>query len=348
MKFIHMADMHLGALPDAGKPWADTRARELWDTFSDICEACNRERADLLLIAGNLFDRQPLNKELKEAAYILGKLNRTQVVIMAGDADYLRENDNYSTYPWPDHVHFFTKEKVDKIYFNFLDAQVWGLSYTHSHICEACYDELSPEVNGTYHILLAHGGDENHIPINRMQLVTAGFDYVAMGHNLKAELREREKLAYAGSPEPLVPDDESNHGYILGEITPDGTKLRLIPIAKRSYRRIELFVNENSDTDSLLDELRGKLANLGMGNIFTVVLKGTACENIDKEALMSAGNILEIVEDTRPVFDYDSLEKEHDSDIVGRFLEISKKYQDDEVGRKARDYGLWALLGGNK
>ena len=347
MKFIHMADMHLGALPDAGKPWADTRARELWDTFSDICEACNRERADLLLIAGNLFDRQPLNKELKEAAYILGKLNRTQVVIMAGDCDYLRPNDNYSTYPWPDHVHFFKNESIDKLYFNFLDTEIWGLSYMHSTITGSLYDELSPEINDTYHILLAHGGDEEHIPINRIQLATAGFDYVALGHSMQPRLYEREKCACCGSPEPLTPYDGESHGYILGEITGEGTRIRFIPIAKRSYKRVEITVSGKSSTAGVLDELREKLSEYGMGNIYTVVLKGNGFDNVDKEALLSAGNILEVCEDARPVYDYDRLYREHKGDIIGRFLEISDKYQ-DECGVKARDYGLFALLGGNK
>ena len=86
-----MADMHLGAVVDAAHPWSDTRSKELWDTFTDICDSCDREKADLLLIAGDLFDRTPLKKELERVAYLLGKLNRTQVVCMAGDADHLEK-----------------------------------------------------------------------------------------------------------------------------------------------------------------------------------------------------------------------------------------------------------------
>lgn len=351
MKFIHMADMHLGALPDAGKSWAETRAKELWDTFSDICEACNRERADLLLIAGDLFDRQPLKKELKEVAYLLGKLTRTQVVWMAGDSDYLREKDIYARYPWPEHVHFFSGEQLDKIYFSFLDTEVWGMSYAHAQISEPVYDELSPELNETYHILLGHGGDEEHIPIRQKMLATAGFDYVALGHQYTPKIWEREKCAYAGSPEPLAAGDEGSHGYILGEITPEGTRLRLVPIARRTYKKLELSVNASATTQSLLEELRGCLAAEGMANLFTVVLTGNCspAEELDTDALLAAGNILEVIDNTRPEFDLAELSGEHGNDLIGKYIERMKRYpKEDAVAGLALDYGVSALLGGLK
>lgn len=343
--------MHLGALPDAGKPWAQTRAKELWDTFSDICEACNRERADLLLIAGDLFDRQPLKKELKQAAYLLGRLNRTQVVWMAGDSDYLREKDLYASYPWPEHVRFFSGEQLDKVYFPFLDTEVWGMSYAHAQISEPVYDELSPELNETYHILLGHGGDENHIPIRHQMLATAGFDYVALGHLHAPQIWEREKCAYAGSPEPLTPGDTGSHGYILGEITPEGTRLRLVPVARRTYKQIELCVNASSTTRVLLEELRERLAAEGMANLFTVVLTGdsAAVQELDTEALLSAGNILEVADMTRPMFDLAELSEEHANDLIGKYIDTMKRYpEDDAVAKKALDYGVSALLGGLK
>ena len=33
MKFIHMADVHLGVQPDKGKPWSEARQQEIKDTF---------------------------------------------------------------------------------------------------------------------------------------------------------------------------------------------------------------------------------------------------------------------------------------------------------------------------
>ena len=66
VKWIHIADVHLGASPDAGDAYSKVRPQELWDTFAEVIDICEREQTDLLLIAGDLFHRQPLKKELKE------------------------------------------------------------------------------------------------------------------------------------------------------------------------------------------------------------------------------------------------------------------------------------------
>ena len=66
MKFIHIADVHLGMVPDAGYPWSSARAEEMWKTLGKVVERCNEDQIDLLFVAGDLFHRQPLKKELKE------------------------------------------------------------------------------------------------------------------------------------------------------------------------------------------------------------------------------------------------------------------------------------------
>ena len=35
MKFIHIADVHLGVVPDAGKSWSEKRAADIWTTFTE-------------------------------------------------------------------------------------------------------------------------------------------------------------------------------------------------------------------------------------------------------------------------------------------------------------------------
>lgn len=91
MRFIHIADVHLGARPDAGPLYSEGRPRELWETFEHVLEVCEEEQTDLLLIAGDLFHRQPLVRELKEADYLFSELTHTKVVLIAGNHDYIWE-----------------------------------------------------------------------------------------------------------------------------------------------------------------------------------------------------------------------------------------------------------------
>ena len=74
MRFIHMADVHLGAVPDSGCPWSAFRENEIWETFVRVIDQIREEKIELLLIAGDLFHRQPLMRELKEVNYLFSTL----------------------------------------------------------------------------------------------------------------------------------------------------------------------------------------------------------------------------------------------------------------------------------
>ena len=72
MRFIHIADVHLGMQPDAGFPWSEERGESIWESFRRIIRLVGREKPDFLLIAGDLFQRQPLLRELKEINDLFG------------------------------------------------------------------------------------------------------------------------------------------------------------------------------------------------------------------------------------------------------------------------------------
>ena len=87
IRFIHLADVHLGAVPDRGCPWSHEREEEIWETFRRVIASVRRDPVDLLFIAGDLFHRQPLLKELKEVNYLFSTIPETRVFLMAGNHD---------------------------------------------------------------------------------------------------------------------------------------------------------------------------------------------------------------------------------------------------------------------
>ncbi len=100
-----------------------------------------------------------------------------------------------------------------------LNLVVYGMSYDRQEITEAMYDQLRPMrrlkdgrplPEGCRHILLAHGGDSRHIPINQEKLRQAGFDYMALGHIHKPWIDDRSPMAYAGALEPIDRNDEGH------------------------------------------------------------------------------------------------------------------------------------------
>ena len=89
MRFIHTGDIHLGAAPDSLMPWSQERRIEIRDRFYKLLEEAAGEKTDLLLIAGDLFHRQPLKKELREVNYRFSRMPDTQIVVIAGKHDYI-------------------------------------------------------------------------------------------------------------------------------------------------------------------------------------------------------------------------------------------------------------------
>lgn len=352
MKFIHIADIHLGATPDATMPWGSQREKELWRSFENIILRCNEDKIDLLLIAGDLFHRQPLLRELKEVNYILGKLITTKVVIMAGNHDFMGARSHYQGFEWCEGVYMFSSDQISKVVLEDLKTEVYGLSYLTRDITQALYDEVKPQENGYRHILLAHGGDEKDIPMNRKRMLESGFDYIALGHIHKAE-KISSKMAYSGSLEPIDKNEIGEHGYIKGVIDFDDegrsfTEIQFVPHSFRQYKRVSLPVSQETTNGALVDLVKETIELQGKSHIYSFYLQGIRDESIhfNKETIMTLGCVLDVVDQSVPDYDFDGLLKDNEDNIIGMFIKsIRDNVKQDEVARKALYYGIEALMG---
>ena len=203
MRFIHIADVHLGRRPDFSFPWGEAREQELWKTFAAVVDECRNRDVDLLLIAGDLFDAPPAVEELNRANEILANAAPTQVVLISGDQDFVKPGSAYDEYTWASNVHFLKDPDESSVYLEGLDATVHGMSYQRPIAAERCLEAIQPDFDCEYRILLAHGGDQKHMPFTPAVLEKAGFDYVALGHEHTHRFLGKGHMAYAGSLEPL-------------------------------------------------------------------------------------------------------------------------------------------------
>jgi DNA repair exonuclease SbcCD nuclease subunit len=366
MKFIHIADVHLGAIPDSNMPWAKDRQNEIWESFKNIIDVCNLEKADLLLIAGDLFHRQPLIRELKEVNYLFTTLEAARVVLVAGNHDYIGARSNYSSFKWDERVHMFLKDSLEVVDFPDINTSVYGFSYLTRDITEPKYDDMElPYVDDSrINILLAHGGDEKNIPINRKRLLGHEFDYIALGHIHKPEIISN-RMAYSGSLEPLDKNETGQRGYIIGEINEDGRKstdIRFVSSSLREYKSISITVDQNMTMGELADEIKRELIKQGPRNIYQIVIKGFRDENIhfDKEAIYSLGHIIDVTDESHPDYDFDALYRENSDNMIGMFIKRIKDADNSlqgsfngtgnlsEINKKALYYGIEALLGARR
>lgn len=345
MRFIHIADVHLGAHPDAGEAYSERRPRELWDSFSRIIALCEKEKADVLLIAGDLFHRQPLLRELKEVNYLFSTLLHTQVVFIAGNHDYIKRDSYYRTFDWNHNVHFLRGAEMGCAVLAQLDLAVYGFSYHAREIREEKYHIKAPG-KYRYEILLAHGGDERHIPVRRETLETSGFDYIAMGHIHKPQVLVENLAVYAGALEPVDKNDTGQHGYVRGEITEEGTFTEFIPAAEREYIHLALRVNESMTNGSLKDYISDVIEKRGVDNMYKFILRGLRdpAVEFDTGHMDTYGNILEIVDETQPAYDYQFLYEENKNNLIGRYIEEFEGCEEDSIEYQALQEGVQALL----
>lgn len=349
MKFIHTGDIHLGASPDLGYPWNEKREKEIWDSFKQLIETTRQENIDLLLIVGDLFHRQPLVRELKEIDYLFSTIPNTQVVITAGNHDFIKPNSQYQKFVWSDNVHGLWESEWQEQYFSKIDTWVYGMSYHSREIQGRRVTEARHNGDAGTHILMLHGGDESHNPFDKKGLLKSEFDYIALGHIHRPQIIAENKMAFCGALEPLDRNDIGEHGYIYGEVNERGIRTQFVPVAVRTYMPISIEVNAQTTQFELETKITEALNEKGSDNIFMITLEGFRNGEIffSAKSIMEFGNIVRVIDETKLDYDVEKIYQKHKGSLIGDYIEHFNDKTSD-IDKKAFYYGLNALLEAKK
>ena len=253
MRFIHTGDIHWGMSPDCDRPWSRERAQAIKETFEEVIRQARERDVDFLFIAGDLFHRQPLARDLKEVNYLFSTIPSVHVVLIAGNHDRIRKNSALMSFKWCSNVTFLMSGELESAVFGDCDVEVYGFSYYTPEILEARLDETGVEPNGRIQILLAHGGDSSHVPIDKDKLALSPFAYIALGHIHKPQILLDRRAAYCGSLEPLDKTETGPHGILVGEISPatrQVTTLEFVPMCQSQYISLAINVTRRPPTAS--------------------------------------------------------------------------------------------------
>lgn len=311
-----------------------------------MVEVCEKEKTDLLLIAGDLFNRQPLLRELKEVDYLFSTLSHTKVVLCAGNHDYIKKNSYYNSFKWNENVHMFLENELAKVEFPELDTAVYGLSYCKKEITEFLYDVKPEETKCNNRILLAHGGDEKHIPFKKEVLLANGYDYVALGHIHKPQELAAGRMVYAGSLEGTDKNDTGVHGYRKGTIISHKCQSEFVPFASRDYVHMEVNVSKEMTGFSIRNKLSQAMEERGIHHMYKIILKGFRSPelNLDYKAMDIYGNIIEIDDQTKPAYDFEKLLRINKDNLIGHFIQSFSGEEKNSVEYEALCEGISALM----
>lgn len=345
MRFIHLADVHLGAQPDLGYPWSKKREEQIWESFRRVIAEAAEEKTDLLIIAGDLFHRQPLMWELKEVNYLFSTIPDTSVVLIAGNHDYLKKDSSYLRFVWNDNVTGLWGESCSSVYLPKISTWVYGCSYHQREIRENLYRDVRPNGKDGFHILIGHGGDASHSPLDIGKLQAAGFDYAALGHIHKPQILAENRIAFSGALEPIDRNDTGPHGFIRGSCDRKGTRISFVPFASCSYVPLDIPMTEEDTQYSVEQTVRSEIESRGAQNIYKVALCGVRSPEIRfaAERFAKLGQVIETENRTRPGYNIKELQARYEGSLIGEYIRLYGS-SEDEVERLAFDYGLEALL----
>lgn len=358
IRFLHTGDVHLGLkfnTASFNRDMAANRRMELWSTFERIVDYSRENKMDFLFIAGDLFEAKYFTLgDMKRLRDILKSAGDVNIIISAGNHDYLNENSLYNKVDWSSNVFIFKEDHMDYFDFPELDTIVYGYSWDRIEIKDnQLFNDYSFQSNRTNKILLIHGDigtDTNYLPLNINYLNGLNFDYIALGHIHKPEIFSN-KIAYCGSPEPLDFGEIGERGFIEGTIKNNETKIEFVPFSKRKFLYKNITTHENMSYQDIYNLIKGVDGDKEL-DYYRINLSGYIQQDIDLESLFMSLKTefyhIEIINGTTPDYDLDALEKDYNDSIIGEFIRTMKaKGLEDKIVKNALYYGLDALLRGS-
>ena len=84
----------------------------------------------------------------------------------------------------------------------------------------------------------------------------------------------------------------------------------------------------------------------GIQNIYKIILRGFRDPDMiyDTDRMDSYGNIVEILDETKPAYDYEKLKKQNAGNLLGWYIESFAEAKDDSVEAIALAEGVQAML----
>ena len=330
------------------------RRRELWSTFEGIVEYARDRKVDFLFVAGDLFEETYFTiADIKRVRDIFNKAKDVNILIVAGNHDYIGKKSLYNRVEWTENVSIFNCDGIEKLEFNDLNTDIYGYSWDTREIRGNNFLlDLNENINmDKNNILLLHGdifGDSNYLPLNLEKLKNLKMDYIALGHIHKPEIINGN-IAYCGSPEPLDFGEEGERGIMEGKIKDKRLNIKFKPFSKR------IFLEENIKINNTMGylEILEKIKNINIGNreidFYRIKLTGFVEKHINldniEDDVRSYFYHIEIKNHT--ILDYDlvELELENRDNIIGKFIEtMREKDLHDPIVEDALYIGLEALL----
>ncbi len=337
MKIIHTADLHLdSAINGLPEQKSKQRRDEIVKTFGRIIETAQKENAEAVLIAGDMFDEERATRTTSE--YVISHIEKaapiqfyymrgnhdkctpfdengipSNLTIMGGGCDFVPLSDDISLYAFSEDEKFDTAE---------FDRSKINIVMYHG--------DITPIVG---------------------KLAGKYIDYLALGHIHKrgeGKIDNRGIWVYPGCPNGRGYDECGEKSVEIIEIDGTGLKHSFAATSDRICHEIEIETTEFEKTADLADAVYEKTKDIKSADLVKIVFVGSIKDEIRTDAP-------DVTEKLNRFFGYRIVDNtEIATDNLGGGLSLAGKFAElvegdvslnDNMKRLVLQYGLAALKG---
>lgn len=365
IRFLHTADLHLGAAVSTSASVSAERRSEALLTLERLFGICKANKITLMLIAGDLLENNSVEPKFFESFLrCVNSHSEITVVFAAGNHDPLTADSPFLNNSLPKNLIILGTED-ECVECENLPVRIYGKSFGSVYMQGKNNFSILAKNDEKLNIMVLHGdygadfgGDYNTVTKSFIEL--SGMDYIALGHIHTFSAPQKlgsTYFAYSGTPEPHGFDELGIKGVIVGEISKNVFRYEFVPTAKRRYEVIDadLSIAENSAeaADIIINIIKEKIGANFENNFYKIILNGEIQSGnvIDAEEictrLKDALYYVKVRDNTRPFVDLQLLSEENS--LKGKFVKImferisAAQDKDKENLQKALYIGLKAF-----
>lgn len=348
IKVVHCADVHIGTgIKSLGRK-GSARQAELKNTFLGILAAAKAEQADIVLIAGDLFDGltipEPVLAEIRDG---FAELAPAYVAVAPGNHDpYTRQSPYAREGFWPENVIIFSGQAEYKV-LEPLGVGILGAAFTGSYAKDSLLGGISCPDDGRIHLGVLHGtlvteGQScDYNPVSEAQIAASRLDYLALGHiHERSPTKQAGQTiySYSGCPEGRGFDEVGTKGYYTGTVGSGFVSMEFHPACRREYVRLQVdlsgVLNSRDGAKRIRKRMQEVLGSTYGEHLYKILLKGVITDT-------AAYSIEEIQTDLSEVYycriqddmelDIDFTEASEQTTLKGIFIRQMKALLEEEA-----------------
>lgn len=272
IRFLHTADLHLGAPLRNFGDLARDRRLDFLRTFERIVNLAIKRDVDCLLIAGDLFDSynpdaETVGRVQEGFARLDGRGIR--IVLIPGTHDNVVSAENvYSRFTFPGVTLLAEPVVAEPVRLEIRGVPVWfyGFAFRSDRSAEALAS-LRRRDGAGLHVGLLHGSltgnpewelRKKDIPFALADLAALGLDYLALGHYHNAACLEadgRTIACYPGSPEGKKFGENGPRQVLLVEVGEGRAVVERVEVQSRILQELTVDASLFPEAGALEREL---------------------------------------------------------------------------------------------